>query len=144
MADLMAIIWKEVDPAVPEWSIAGRRDTSVDNRGEAVGALVQFASVGSNTWALNRRIAQELRKREPRVERMIPPKGGNGVLAVVWIEIQCHGDMESQAFRGCSVIGAYREAKHGIWRYTHSSQLEPAAAGSLGSIRRRWFWATRG
>jgi hypothetical protein len=136
----MAVTWREVDPSSPSYMIAGRSDSLPDGTGDAVGAVIQWGASTLNRWSLQSRIQSELAAQQAFAERICPARDAGGVLALVLVDHRRVDAMESDGFLSCFVIGAFAQARHGIYRYLHSDRMEAAGGGEN---RRIYFWGTR-
>ncbi|NOX54890.1 MAG: hypothetical protein GXP27_10725 [Planctomycetes bacterium] len=107
----MPIIWREMNPELTHWSLAGvtdAPDTPAQTGSDALGALVQFASRFANQCSANYAIRRMLAELEPQAEAMLQGASGRrGVVAVVSYEDVHHPDGQS----GRMVRGAALDAR---------------------------------
>ena len=136
----MPVTWREVEPSGPSYMIAGRSDSLPEGTGDAFAAVVQWGASTLNQWSLQTRIRSELAAQGAFAERICPASDAGGILAVIAIDHRRVGEMESDGFLSCFIIGAFAQAREGIYRYLHTDRLE---AGGGGESRRIFFWGTR-
>jgi outer membrane protein OmpA-like peptidoglycan-associated protein len=137
------IKWIEVNPDVPQLTLAGKTDTPASGRGDAVGALVTFMSNYLQDASINSKIQDALKAEDAVAQRLLPQEGKKGILFVVHMEERQASEFNTKVFRGGAVVGGPEsDPKVAIDRYERTPQLEPGQSFK-GKRTRRFFWGIR-
>jgi len=141
----MSIRWIELDPSQPHLSLASRGDDAVATRGEAVAALVQFASRALNDASLNYAIQRGLlgSKRPSRYFKREPASSRRGLIARAIIGARDNGNGMIGRYLVDVVFGnLYDNPRRGI-QAELSLPSAVAAPNPADELELRWFWGRR-
>jgi hypothetical protein len=142
---LMLIHWRELDPAMPVMSLAGRHDDVVATRGSAAAAVVQFASTALNESSLNYAIQRQLlgSKSPSRYFKNERPASARGLLARAIIGVRDNANgMVGRYLVAVVFCNLYQDPRQGIDRETHIDGALPTPNPS-DTTETRWFWGRR-
>jgi hypothetical protein len=142
----MAVLWREIDSNLSQWTLAGRRDTPPSSRAGAVAAFVQFASTYSNQQSMNLRIQTELRQVSSEVDRRLSrAPEWHGVFAVVSMVESRHADGQRSLSDGRVTVhpGTYADRDAAMRRMTATGTLRAESRRPASRMLYRYFWGTR-
>jgi hypothetical protein len=116
-----------------------------NSKAQAVGGAVKLlhrASIALNSFALSKRVEDELKKLEPRIEKVLPEKGG--VLVIIGVKEWAIPDAtgtRARSYLSMHIAGAGSSPKTVLGRYRSMPQLVQGTAKGWRRVE-EYVWVT--
>ena len=139
--------WREVhttDQEPPLWSLAGRDDTPAEGSGDALSALVQFASRAFNSLSVRVRIQRELGRETTLARQVMTGHALGGVLAVATCDVRNDGTLSGETVLSVGIVNStvFSRPCDAISRWRRTPSLETPSQRQGGSLAHYFFWGT--
>jgi len=142
----MPITWNEINLNAPQLSLAGRGDDRPENRGQAVAAVVSFASGWLNERSLNWRIERELAARAEQAASFfagVRPDDRRRLLAEVWVAARNVGGMSGRVYMDMTFHRLTNDPLGAIRQVRNTPSIGPAPTARSDQRESRWFLGSR-